>query len=158
LLNQDKKISDLIEKLASNEEHVARLYNGYAEAFPILIGFWSSLATDEVKHASWIKNLGSKTETKRIFADENRFNIFAIQAFMDYLDKELAKLKEQEVSLIEALSTTLYIEQSLIESKVFEVFKTDSVEFEHTLTKLRDDTLVHCNRAKEQLEKYKNIQ
>jgi len=158
LSNQDKNRSTVIEKLASNEKFIARLYKGYADAFSILREFWISLAVEEAQHASWIRNLGIETETKQVFADEGRFNTLAIQAFMDYLDKELAKLNEQEVSLIEALSITLYIEQSLVESKVFEIFKTDSAELKHTLTKLRDDTLVHCKRAKEELEKYKNNQ
>jgi rubrerythrin len=158
LLNQDKKASNLVEKLASNEEFVARLYKGYANAFPVLREFWISLAAEEMKHASWIRNLGVKSETRRIFVEEGRFNTVAIQTFMNYLDKELARLNEQEIPLIEALSITLYIEQSLIESKSFEVFKTDSAELKHTLTKLRDDTLAHRNKAKEELETYKKNQ
>ena len=158
MLNHDKKASELVEKLASNEESVARLYKGYADVFPILREFWRSLAAEETKHASWIRNLGTRRETRRIFVDEGRFNTVAIQTFMNYLDRELARLKEQEVPLIEALSITLYIEQSLIESKVFEVFQTDSAELKQTLTKLHDDTLEHCSRAKEELETYKKKQ
>jgi len=74
---------------------------------------------------------------------------------MNYLEKELVKLNKQEIPLIEALSTTFYIEQSLIESRFFEVFQTDSAELKHTLTKLRDDTTAHRNKAKEKLETYK---
>jgi hypothetical protein len=158
LLNQDKKTSNLVEKLASNEEFVARLYRRYAGAFPILREFWISLAAEEMKHASWIRNLGAKTETRRIFIDKGRFNTVAIQTFMNYLDKELARLNEQEITLIEALSITLYIEQSLIESRVFEIFKTDSAESKHTLTNLRNDTLAHRNKVKEELETYKKNQ
>jgi rubrerythrin len=158
LVNQDRKASNLIEKLASNEEYVARLYRGYADTFPMQREFWISLAVEEMKHASWIRNLGLKTETRRIFVEEGRFNTVAIQTFMNYLNKELIRLNKQNIPLIEALSITLYIEQSLIESKSFEIFKTDSAELKHTLTRLRDDTLVHRNKAKEALEKYKKNQ
>jgi hypothetical protein len=74
------------------------------------------------------------------------------------LDRELSRLSEQKISLIEALSITFYIEQSLIESKFLEVFKTDSAELRDVLTKLHDETLAHRNRAKETLEKYRRIQ
>jgi hypothetical protein len=102
--------------------------------------------------------LGRQIGTLQVFMDEDRFNATAIQAFTNYLDRELSRLNEQKIPLIEALSITLYIEQSLIESKFFEVFKTDSAELQGTLTKLRDETLAHRNRAKETLEKYKRTQ
>lgn len=156
--NRNKKASIILDKLVSNEESIAKLYRKYADAFPILREFWSSLASEEIDHASCIRSLGGQIETLPVSMDEGRFNAIAIQTFIDYLDRELSRLKEQEIPLIEALSITLYIEQSLIESKFFEVFKTDSAELQCTLTKLRDETLAHRNRAKETLEKYKHLQ
>jgi len=82
-LNQDEKASNIVEKLAANEEAIARLYKGYADAFPTLREFWISLATEEKKHASWIRNLGAKTGISPIFIDENRFNTVAIQSLID---------------------------------------------------------------------------
>ena len=155
--DRNKKASGILDKLASNEESVAKLYRGYADTFPVLREFWSSLAGEEVDHASCIRSLGGQIGILPVFMDESRFNAVAIQTFSDYLDKELSRLKEQEIPLIEALSITLYIEQSLIESKFFEVFKTDSAELQRILTKLRDETLAHRNRAKETLEKYKHL-
>jgi hypothetical protein len=155
MLNHDKKASDLIDKLATNEECVGRLYKEYAEVFPILRDFWIGLAVEEANHASWLKNLTSNTSSTLIFIAEGRFNAFAIQTFMDYLVTELARLRKNEVPLLEALSITSGIEQSLIESKYFEVFKTDSAEAQHILTKLRDETLAHLNKAKDELEKFR---
>ena len=155
MLNQDENSSSIIEKLACNEETIARLYKGYADAFPILREFWISLASEEMKHASWIKNLGVEAREKPIYIDEQRFNIVAIQSFTNYLGKELAKVNERKIPLIEALSITFQIEQSLIESKFLEVFQTDSVELKHTLTKLLNDTVAHRDKAKEKLKTYK---
>lgn len=79
------KASEIIEKLASNEEYATRLYEGYAEAFPALHDFWTDLATEEIQHASWIRNLGLKAEKGCMFIEEGRFNIAAVQTFMKYL-------------------------------------------------------------------------
>jgi hypothetical protein len=152
-----EKACIILDKLATNEESIAKLYRGYADAFPILREFWSSLASEEVNHTSCIRSLGGQIGTLSVFMDEDRFNAIAIQTFTGYLDTELSRLNEEEIPLIEALSITLYIEQSLIESKFFEVFKADSAEVQHTLAKLRDETLAHRNRAKETLEKYKHL-
>ncbi|MDD4858892.1 MAG: hypothetical protein PHR56_01605 [Dehalococcoidales bacterium] len=153
--NQQKSTPDILEKLASNEESVATLYKTYGEAFPVLGEFWNSLAGEERNHASWIRGLGAQTENRRIFVSEKRFNAVAVQTVLDYLAKELARLNIEKIPIVEALSITVSIEQSLIESKFFEVFETDSVELKRTLTKIRDDTLVHRNKAKDALETYK---
>jgi hypothetical protein len=157
LSDWSKKACTIIDKLATNEESIAELYKGYADAFPDLRGFWSSLASEEVGHASCIISLGRQIGTPSLFMDGDRFNAIAIQTFTDYLNRELSRLTEEEIPLIEALSITLYIEESLIESKFFEVFKADSAELQHTLARLRDETLAHRDRARETLEKYKHL-
>lgn len=158
LQDRDKKACTIIDRLAANEESIARLYRGYADAFPDLREFWSSLASEEVGHASCMRSLGRQIGAPSLFMDENRFTATAIQTFAGYLDRELSRLKEGEIPLIEALSITLYIEESLIESRFFELFRADSAELQYTLAKLRDETLAHRNRAKETLEKHKQAQ
>ena len=156
--DRDEKARTVIGKLATNEESIARLYRRYADAFPTLREFWSSLASEEVGHASCIRSLGRQIGTPSLFMDENRFNAAAIQTFTDYLNGELSRLNKEEIPVIEALSVTLYIEQSLIESRFLELFRADSAELQYTLAKLRDETLAHRNRAKETLEKHKQAQ
>jgi len=158
LQDRDEKARSIIDRLATNEESIVGLYRGYADAFPILREFWSSLASEEIGHASCIRSLGRQIGTPSLFMDENRFNASAIQTFAGYLDRELSRSKEGEIPLIEALSITLYIEQSLIESRFLELFRADSAELQYTLAKLRDETLAHRNRAKETLEKHKQAQ
>lgn len=155
MINEENRAAIITEKLGSNEELIAKLYCEYATAFPELKAFWDSLAADEVIHASWLRSLGSMTHTKEIFIDEKRFNTAAIQSYMDYLDKEIARIKNQGIPLIEALSITFYIEESLIEKRFFEVFLTDSVKVKNTLDKLNNETKAHRNKTKEILEKYK---
>ena len=64
----------------------------------------------------------------------------------------------ESISIIETLSITASIEQSLIESRFFEVFETDSAELKHTLMKIRDDTIAHREKANKELENYKKSQ
>jgi hypothetical protein len=158
LPDSNEKARTIIDKLATNEESIANLYRGYADAFPILREFWSSLASEEVGHASCIRSLGRQIGTPSLFMDENRFTAAAIQTFAGYLDRELSGLNKEEIPVIEALSITLYIEESLIEGRFFELFRVDSAELQYTLAKLRDETLAHRNRAKETLEKYRHTQ
>ena len=144
-----------MHKLALNEESVAELYRGYANKFPLFDEFWTSLATDEMKHASWIRHMDEIAETQAVTILENRFNPTAVQSMTDYLKTELNRLNNQNISLIEALSITMSIEQSLIESRFFETFQVDPTELKRILTEIHDDTTAHRNKAKETLEKYR---
>jgi|WetSurMetagenome_2_1015567.scaffolds.fasta_scaffold102969_2 rubrerythrin len=158
MVYQDKKVPPIVERLASNEESIAKLYQGYAEAFPVLLDFWTSLAVEEMNHASWLKDLGAKTLTSKTFVDESRFNTYALQTLTNYLDKETTRLNEQKTPLTEALSIACFIEQSLIETNYFEVFRADSAEIKRVFNKLRDETLAHGKKAKAELEKHRKTQ
>jgi hypothetical protein len=148
---------DIIKKLAANEEMLDRLYRGYAMAFPVESEFWNSLAGEEVKHSAYLNNLAAKVGLSHLSVAERRFNVGAVQTFTDYLDNEFSRLELRRVSLVEALSITYYIEQSLIESKYFEVFKTDSAEVNQLLRVIREETQAHRNKSKIQLEKYQKL-
>jgi hypothetical protein len=157
-VNQENKALNIIEKLALNEEFISKLYKCYADKFLVLNEFWDSLATEELTHASWIRNLGLMTKNKVIIIDDLRFNKTAIQSYMNYIDREIVRINEQDIPLTEALSITFYIEDSLIESRFFEVFETDSVALKNTLAKLSEATKAHRKKAKQTLEKYKKKQ
>jgi len=153
-----EEISEMLEKLAQHEESIGQLYNAYAGVFPSLFDFWAFLSQEESQHANWIRTLGNKAaEDPKLFVNERRFNKVAIDTSLDYLQREIGKAKMEPVSVIEALTAAFYVEQSLIESKIFEVFETDSVELKHLLQKLQSDTVKHRNKVKEALDRQKNM-
>jgi len=151
------KNQDILDKLASNEEYVARLYAAYAVEYPSYQSFWESLADEEIKHSNLIRSLREKANKGLIFIDVNRFNSTAIQSYQDYLKREISRVEQHAVPLIEALSITYYVEDSLLENRFFEIFKTDSAEMKNTLSKLKDETSIHRIKAKEKLEEYKSL-
>ena len=154
-MNQTNSLPEIIENLARNEGYIARLYEQYAVHFPDMNEFWSSLAVEEIKHAAWIRKLGKMNLLPSVFINETRFNVTAVQSYTNYLERELARMKTETVPALEALATTFYIEDSLIESRFFEIFETDSAELKNILAGLRTDTEAHRKKAKEELERYK---
>ena len=147
-ISHSDKQSDLLEMMATNEEAIARLYEAYSVKFTNYKEFWLQLASEEMHHSSWISNLKTKGREGGLYINEGRFKREAIQTFSDYLNRELIKAQTQDISLITALSTALYIEQSIIEHQYFEVFETDSVELKHLLMELSQATDDHLNRVK----------
>jgi len=51
----------------------------------------------------------------------------------------------------------LYIEQSIIEQKYFEVFEGDTIEFKKVLLDLADATKTHLGKVEEVLHKVRGV-
>ncbi len=69
-----------------------------------------------------------------------------------YIQKHIDELHSGHISKLHALVVSADIESSLLESKFFEVFASDSVRIKDTFKKLHDSTLEHSARIKEMLE------
>jgi len=142
-----------VELLAQNEEKVSQLYKAYADKFSNWNKFWLSLSLSEIEHAKWIRDLYSAHLDKTVYLNEDRFKIEPIQIFAEYLQQQLAQVKEQEMPIKSALAIALEVENALIENRYFEVLQADSVEIKRTLLDLAAATADHKNVIKELLAK-----
>ena len=143
----------VLNTLAELEESVGRLYEAYAALFPDYRQFWSGLVDEEKQHAVWVRELRALVEKGAAKFTENRFNVFAIQAYINYLKEELEKAKGR--TLVNALSIASYIEESLMEHNYFEVIDGDSEELKQTLRNLAGATQDHIERVRAALNTYK---
>lgn len=142
--------SDVIEAMAKNEEAVSRLYKVYAGKFPAQEAFWSGLAADETTHAGWLRGLLAKMREGSLSINRDRFKLQPVRAFSGYLERELATANEPGMSPINALSTALYIEESIIEQPYFEVFAPDAPELKRILVDLGAATKGHLEKVRDE--------
>ena len=149
----------LISLMAENEEAISQLYRTYARTFPPYQVLWDELAQEEIQHAGWIRKLGLKAqEDLNLFITEKRFPAEAVKTFTRYVQREMERAKTGELTLKEALVATVYIEESAIEHKFFEIFESDSVELKHVLLNLYDATRKHRDKARAALAKLKQTE
>ena len=147
---------EILDKLAENEEHISRLYRVYAEIMPAHKEFWSKLADEEIEHASWIRNFAEGVEGGTLAIDEKRFPRNALQTYSQYLDGSIDRAARKGVDVMGAFTTAIYIEESLVELKFFEVIDSGSEEFDDVLLHLKKDTIEHNKRIKEYWSKIKD--
>ncbi len=143
--------SEVIEAMARNEEAVGRLYQAYAERFPAQRGFWSGLAAEEMSHAGWIRGLEAKMKEGTVSITKDRFKLQPVRAFSGYLEREMATARQPGFSPINALSVALYIEQSVIEQRYFEVVAADTPEMKRVLDNLAGATRSHQESVRQEL-------
>jgi rubrerythrin len=147
---------NLLGKLGELGISVCRLYETYAIIFPDFKDFWSGLAIEEKQHAEWMRELQSLVLGAKADFRSGNFNVFAIQAFINYINNKLKMVNQNDMTLLNALAISQYIEDSVIESKYFEVITGDALEIKQILNSLADATKNHNNRVKETLVNYKN--
>ena len=140
---------EILRLLAENETAVCRLYRAYADKFPSHKTFWLALADEELAHASWIRKLSSEVGNSELYVDEARFRPRPIEIMHSYVKDQLTRAQEQNLTLVDALSTALDIEQSLIERSYFDVFETDSVGLKHVLMDLKAATQKHIQQVQD---------
>jgi rubrerythrin len=151
----DKGQITLLAGLAENEEAIGVLYREYATRFPEYDSFWHGLADEEQEHADWIRVLCASMQDGRLLIRPGRFKGQAILTYLDYLRREVAKVRQGEITLLNALAVTLYIEESLLERKYFEVFETDAPQLSRVLQNLAASTRTHVDKARRALDSYR---
>lgn len=148
-MNLIKEPNQLLEALKVHEKEIARLYEVYAETFPLYRSFWIELSNEEIEHANWIEKLQTKNGNSSGDFVVERFPVSAIEHNIDYV-KELAyEAEDADFQLIDALSKALHLEEALSESKYFEVWEGDSTETLRTLTSLARSSREHYQKVKE---------
>jgi hypothetical protein len=143
-------VSEVIEAMAKNEEAVGRLYQTYADKFPAQKAFWSGLAADETAHAGWIRGLLAKMREGSLSINRDRFKVQPVRGFTAYLERESTTAREPGMSPINALSVAVYIEESIIEQRFFEVFVPDAPELKRILSDLSTATKSHLEKVREE--------
>lgn len=151
----DKGQITLLASLAENEEAIEVLYRGYASRFPEYDSFWHGLADEEKEHAGWIRALCASMHDGELLIRPGRFNGRAILTYLEYLRREVAKVRQGEITLLNALVVTLYIEESLLERRYFEVFETDAPQLRRVLQNLAASTRTHVDKARRVLDSYR---
>ncbi|MFC1847127.1 ferritin family protein, partial [Chloroflexota bacterium] len=149
-------VMEILELMAENEENIAHLYRLYAEKLPKYGNFWSRLADEETEHASMIRKFAAGVEKGTYHLDEKRFPPGALQTYEAYLDGSMQKAIKVGVDVMSAFTTALYIEESLIELKFFEIIDSGSDDFDEVLLRLKKDTGEHSGRIKEYWTKIKD--
>lgn len=142
----------VLELLAQHEEAVRDLYTTFGKHSSSMKDFWIKIAGEESLHARWIRDLRPKIEMNLAYLNTKKFTERSIFESIDYLQIEKAKVEGGKYSDKAALMTALGIENALIDSKVLELFETDTAELKHFLNYLVEETKKHIAAVKEKIK------
>lgn len=133
----------ILGQFSLNENKIAQLYSAYALKFPERQTLWEGLAKDERRHSALLADLDVRY-SKQINSWQISENAPAILDYVcKFIDDCLRQVETNNLSLDEALKNGLSLEQSMVEKKNFDIFKTVAEEVRLVLEKLNRETEGH---------------
>lgn len=149
------KQEKIIELFVENEISLNDLYSFFAERFPEKNAFWKKIASEELEHAQWIRELGDKVVKEEVNFNEDRFNPGVLKIFAEYIEEEKQYIIKNNSGPTQTLSIAINIEREMLERKFFEIFESDSAEIKILLKRLEEATKVHMKHIEDELSKSK---
>ena len=142
----------LLELFIKNEYSLAGLYKIYAGKFPKFKDFWSDLTSDEISHAYMIEGFYSDVQKGNILFSSERFGEEPIEMVINHIQEKKVETQKKDITIKDALSTALEIENEMIEEKCFDVFWEIPEELKDVFHKIKKETLEHRDKVKKTLD------
>lgn len=137
LLNVAKSIMDL-------ELTLAEFYRQCGIVWLEDQTFWNNIAKQEEQHAEYLKQIISLVSAKpNEFEAGRTFNETAIKTIKSGIVAQIDKLKNGLIPGNRILFIARDFENSLIEAKYIELFKTHNVEYREIMNKINSETSDH---------------
>ncbi len=148
--------TEIVDLYVDQELKIARLYTLFADRYPDHVGFWTSLANEENRHAAAIRDLWNKARSGRVVFRPGRFRAGILRMFGAYLDEVLLAAAAKPAPFRSALGIARDLENALIEKKALGIFDGDAPEVRGLLLKLHDDSARHAAKLDEMWRREKD--
>ncbi len=143
-----------VSSLADFEDMIGDLYETYADLFPEMAPFWQAIVTEERKHAKLLTAMLGLIRDGHIFYNLDRMDTKAIERYVSDIKANIAKARPGSLTAVDAISTALSIEASVVEADFYKDVKSDAPEFKTIAHHLIKDTQRHIDLIEEELRKY----
>ena len=143
---------DVLEMLIGHELVIKQLYEVFAATFKHRQEFWQNLARDEQGHADRLASLRSESTVNRWLLHESRLKPNAIKSSIGYVERQVARAREGNFSLLQALSIARDLEDALLEKHFSKLSDSTSERFRSILMDLAAETERHRKVLVEAIE------
>lgn len=152
LKDYQEKILSLLQE---HETLLGELYLILAEQFTEQRDLWLSLAKDEKNHADSIKKCVRLVKEGKCIFNEGKVRTYTVNTSIKHIKEITEKAKNEELTLISALSHTRDIETAAIEKNFFKAFMANDDETRFFLKKIGAEASDHLHMVQQEFFKQK---
>lgn len=139
--------------LEQNELAMAALYRAWATQAPEFDEFWNGLAMEEQTHALMFQVMRSLVEEGAIDLS-HRESWDDVAEMAEAVKRQIEGIKDQSLSMIEALRFADRMEQNFAESRAFLVYPDDPPELARLLSSVANDSRRHADRIRDMVDSF----
>lgn len=137
----------VVELLARHEEAIAELYEVYERLFSSHAELWRKLSEEEREHAEWIRRIDARISDGQGCIRVELFDAGALELSLREVERARRAAEAGECgSVSEALERARLLEESIFESRYFEVFEGNCAEIRQVQYCLREAAKTHRER------------
>jgi rubrerythrin len=145
----------IVEMLANHELALKELYQTYAVRVPSLKDLWLRLAQDEQRHSDWLESLVAQAGQVNSLGPCCWPRPAAIESSLKYIQVQILRANQAEVTPLAALSIAKDLENALLEKEFFKIVDGACPEVREVLSRLIAGTEKHWQVVTEALDKAK---
>lgn len=144
-LNSDQK--ELVTLFVRQEILIGKLYKLFSYRYPEYKVFWTEMAMEEHKHASWIKRLSVYDTTDKFKFTQGELRSNDLASSIESIEVLIDGVKNnREFPITQAVSMALHLEKALWEKKVFQCFEGDSGDVKRIMDTLNLEQEFHIKK------------
>jgi rubrerythrin len=141
----------IVKMLANHELALKELYQTYAERVPACKDLWLRLVQDEQRHSDWLESLVSGLGPADPLSSCGWPRRAAIESSLKYIQVQILRARQAEVTPLGALSIAKDLENALIEKEFFKIADGACPEVREVLGRLIAGTKKHGQMVAEAL-------
>lgn len=149
-------IDNMIDSIRNFELTVALLYETFSRIFPPAQEKWLSFADEERIHAKWLAELKQHHNNELISFNETKITIHSINVFIEFLQEQIDRARNDKLDLKEAILIALGIENAILEKSLVKLFSFTSPKAIAVRMKLTRETRIHREKLLLWLEVLEN--
>ena len=147
----------ILQLLCQLELDVSNLYKLFAEKFPKYKELWNTLSQEEIEHADRVKMLHDLAKENRVIFDEKLTRTYTVKKVLEIIKDAHAKTLAGKFNIINALSISRDLEQSIIEKEFYNYFAGKDSDTTMLINSIKKDTLEHQSMVKNAWEEERKI-
>ena len=133
----------ILQLLGQLELDVSNLYKIFAEKFPKYQELWTTLSQEEIEHADRVKMLYDLAKENKVIFDEKLTKTYTVKKVLEIIKDAQVKTMAGQINIINALSISRDLEQSIIEKEFYNYFAGKDSETRMLINSIKKDTLDH---------------
>lgn len=143
-----------IDFLIENEKDIARLYRMYARKMKEYGNFWRGIILEEDGHVKMLSDIKKSLGKGEKAFYSNNYSIDIILYISKFVKREIQKSQKGKINPKDAFECALRIEQSIIESRCFDIFVPTKKEIREVLRKINREAKNHARVVQKELKKH----